>query len=149
MFGVDAGFAFPAVGDERAAGGRRVVEAGDVVALGVAGGVRRLEVVAEENRAVVGRVRAEHCPSSGSHWNRFDLFTGRKDEIAASHLSGRSFPPAGAELETLGSIVVSEGMARGQRHFDSLEHRFDRLVVGRALVSASEQEAVVAEAFSL
>ncbi len=58
MFRVDAGFTFPAVGDERAAGGRGVVEAGDVVALGLRRGVRRLEVVAEENRAVVGRVRA-------------------------------------------------------------------------------------------
>ena len=37
MFGLDAGLALPAVGDERTVGCARVVEAGDVVALGANG----------------------------------------------------------------------------------------------------------------
>lgn len=48
MFGVDAGFALPAVGDERTVGGARVIEASDVVVLGEGRGAGRLQIVTEE-----------------------------------------------------------------------------------------------------
>jgi hypothetical protein len=48
MFGVDAGFALPAVGDEPSVGGARVTKASDVVALGEDRGAGRLQIVTEE-----------------------------------------------------------------------------------------------------
>lgn len=145
MFGVDAGFALPAVGDERAIGGSGVVKAGDVVAFRVGRGIGRLQIVTEEHRAGVRRIGLEHLPRPGIHGHPADPAAGGKNEVAAMHVVPRRFPPAGAELVACGARVVGEHEPVRQRDLDPLEHRLDGPALGGALVGAGDKKPTVGQ----
>jgi hypothetical protein len=68
MFGFDMDFAFPTIGDERAAYGCGVVEAGDVCFLGFLCRVSRLKIMTEKHRSGIRIIRLKLIARLHRHW---------------------------------------------------------------------------------
>src|SRR4051794_28491969 len=118
MIRIDAALAFPAIGDQRPARSRRMIQAGDVVAFRGKRRISRLEVVSEEHGLRVDGIRQEHLPRLVIQGNRLDLVRCRKDKLVAENIVPGSFPPTGAELPSLRAGVIQEEMSFGQWNLD-------------------------------